>query len=83
MAELGPPGSNQPGLGSGRMSVACVIHLDQQRGVARLGATRATVAADPGIRNMPVCGVRAPKGRYGLQHLAKKGEEVGVWLTEV
>ena len=80
---FGAPGSNRPGLGSGRMSIACVIHLDQQQGVARLGATRATVVADPGIGTTPVCGVRSPKRRYGLQHLAQKGEEVGMWLTEV
>ena len=80
MAEFGPPGV--------KSTRAWVEHdqcgMGNPPGVlARLGATRATVAAYPGIGNTPTCGVRAPKGRYGLQHLAQKGEEVGVWLTVV
>jgi len=59
-------------------SVACVIHLDQQRGLARLGAARATVAAAQSIGNTLACGVQAPKGRYSLRELAQMEEEVGV-----
>ena len=55
-----------------------MIHLDQQRGLARLGAARATVAAAQSIGNMLACGIQAPKGRYSLRELAQKGDEVGV-----
>ena len=62
----------------GRKSATYVIHLDQQRGLARLGAARAMVALGLSIGNMLACGVQAPKGRYSLRELAQKGEKVGV-----
>ena len=44
LAKSAFPGSNRPGLGSGKMSIACVIHLDTRLGLRRVGAARATAA---------------------------------------
>ena len=77
-AVSGVPGAIWDGLWPWRTIVAWVIHWRAQ--VRGFGA-RSWPAAVQGGPGSPACRMLAPRGRYGLQHLAQKIRGVGVLLT--
>jgi hypothetical protein len=77
-AVSGVPGAIWDGVWPGSTIAAWVIHWCAQ--VRGFGA-RSWPAAVQGGPGSPACRMLAPRGRYGLQHLAQKIRGVGLVLT--